>query len=185
MLEYVALACLVALPGIALLIAGVAALVLDKTAPTSARVLNACALGVSLVAYALFATSLCLPALDTMHGVFCLVGGPLGFIGCVDPVFPWAFAWLATPTVLLAVTLTPVDRWLVRAFVLAQQCVGVALAAIMLAAPERMQLVGDAGQVVHALGPGYYLWLASLVVFTLATQLLSAGRYARARAAPV
>ena len=179
MLETVVLASLVAMPGLAMLIAGVAAILVDSTAPMLARVLNALALGLGLVAYGLFGAALFFPALDSFNGVMCFLGGPLGFVGCVDPIFPWAFAWLATPTVCLAAALVPADNWFVRAFVLAQQLVGIALAAMLFAAQGRMEIVMDAGNVVDTLGPGYFLWFASLCVFTFATQVLSAGILAR------
>lgn len=186
MLETAVLASLVALPAIGVLIAGVAAILVDKGGPLPARILNAFALGLGLVAYGLFGAALFFPAIDSFNGVMCLVGGPLGFIGCVQPVFPWAFVWLATPTVCLALALAPVDNWAARLFALGQQLVGIGLATLLFGAVGRMEVVLDVGVDVRELGPGYYLWVASLCVFTLATQILSAAFLARrlARAEP-
>jgi len=167
-------AAVVALVGAALLGLGITVLVREKEPRAAIRVLNVVVLLLLVASYACFGTSLFLPAIDDQSGVICLFFGPLGLLGCVGPFFPWALAWFATPIVLLALPLTQIDGWKPHLVALAQQLLGVGLAAMLVRAPGTMQVWGSGGlETVRALESGYWAWLASLVLFTAASLLLS------------
>jgi len=165
----------VVLVGIVLLGAGVTVLVREREPRPAIRVLNGLVLVLFVASYACFATSLFLPAIDDQTGLMCLVFGPLGLVGCVDPVLPWALAWFATPIVLLALPLTQIASGKWHPAGLGRQLLGVGMAAMLVRAPGTMQVWGSGGlETVLALDNGYWAWLASLALFMAASLLLSA-----------
>lgn len=128
---------------------------------------------------ALYVAALALPALSPNdRGVFLLLAGWAGMLGCVEPA-GFGFLWFANFLVPLGALVRMVQGRGPFVLSLGTQLVGLALALAVLAAPGRMAvMVNEGGEMrtVEQLEWGAAAWIASLAVLTLGTQLLGAAR---------
>lgn len=128
---------------------------------------------------ALYVAALALPTLGPHEpGLWLLVVGWLGLLGCVDPV-AFAFIWFANFLIPLGALVRVVQGRGPLLLSLGTQLFGIAVALAILAAPGRMEIMANEGgemRTVEHLGAGVGAWIASLAFLTLGTQLLGASR---------
>ncbi len=110
---------------------------------------------------ALYLVSFALPVSNARYGGSGFIAFTYGLIFCLQTPWLWV-GWLANGVYWVAVTVAAKRRWQQAA------CLGGAASSMALS----VQLIA-AGPDLSALGPGYWVWLGSMVLLTCAALLLA------------